>query len=67
MKTFIVSEIGSNWEGSLSKGVLRGMFAFCNKEECGWNIRKGYCKWNHSDTTPVYKVATQQDGFHIEI
>ena len=54
-------------EGSLGKGVLRGMFAFCNKDECGWNIKKGYCKFNHSDTTPRYKVAIDPDGLYIEI
>ena len=54
-------------EGSLGKGVLRGMFAFCNKDECGWNIKKGYCKINHSDTTPRYKVAIDPDGLYIEI
>ena len=54
-------------EGSLGKGVLRGMFAFCNQDECGWNIKKGYCKFNHSDTTPRYKVAIDPDGLYIEI
>ena len=27
-------------EGSIGLGVLRGMIAFCCKEECGWNIKK---------------------------
>ena len=54
-------------EGSLGKGVLKGMFAFCNKDECGWNVRKGYCKFNRSDTTPTYKVAVEEDGLYIDI
>ena len=54
-------------EGSLGLGVLKGMFAFCCKEECGWNIKKGYCKFNRSDTTPTYKVAVEEDGLYIEI
>lgn len=54
-------------EGSLGKGELKGMFAFCNKEECGWNIKKGYCKFNRSDITPTYKVAIEEDGLYIEI
>ena len=66
-KYYCIADKCKSCEGSLAKGVLKGMFAFCSKEECGWNIRKGYCKWNHSDTTPIYKVATQDDGFYIEI
>ena len=66
-KFYCMTDQCKSCEGSLAKGVLRGMFAFCNKEECGWNIRKGYCKWNHSETTTIYKVSTQDDGFHIEI
>jgi nitrite reductase/ring-hydroxylating ferredoxin subunit len=66
-KYFCIGDQCKSCEGSLAKGVLRGMFAFCSREECGWNIRKGYCKWNHSDTTPIYKVTTQDDGFYIEI
>jgi nitrite reductase/ring-hydroxylating ferredoxin subunit len=54
-------------EGSLGKGELKGMFAFCNKEECGWNIKKGNCKFNRSDITPTYKVAIEEDGLYIEI
>lgn len=54
-------------EGSLGKGVLKGMFVFCNKEDCGWNIKKGYCKFNRSDTTPTYKVSKEEDGYYIEI
>ncbi len=54
-------------EGSLGKGALKGMFAFCNKDECGWNIKKGYCKFNHSDTTPRYKVIAEEDGLYIDI
>ena len=66
-KFYCISDKCKSCEGSLSKGVLKGMFAFCSREECGWNIRKGYCKWNHSDATPVYKVSTHDDGFYIEI
>lgn len=54
-------------EGSLGKGTLKGMFTFCSKDECGWNIRKGYCKFNRSDTTPTYKVAIGEDGLYIDI
>ncbi len=54
-------------EGSLGKGVLKGLFAYCNKEECGWNIKKGFCKFNRSDTTPTYKVVVEEDGLYIEI
>jgi nitrite reductase/ring-hydroxylating ferredoxin subunit len=54
-------------EGSLGKGVLKGMFAFCNKDECGWNVRKGHCKFNRSDTTPTYKVTAEEDGLYIDI
>jgi nitrite reductase/ring-hydroxylating ferredoxin subunit len=54
-------------EGSLGLGVLAGMFAFCCKEDCGWHIKKGYCKFNRSDTTPTYKVAVEEDGLYIEI
>lgn len=54
-------------EGSLGKGELNGMFVFCNKEECGWNIKKGFCKFNRSDITPTYKVAIEEDGLYIEI
>ena len=53
--------------GSLGKGFLRGFFAFCILEECGWNIKKGFCKFNHSDTTPRYKVAVDPDGLYIDI
>jgi hypothetical protein len=51
----------------LGKGLLRGFFAFCILEECGWNIKKGFCKFNHSDTTPRYKVAVDPDGLYIDI
>ncbi len=54
-------------EGSLGEGLLKGFFAFCNKDECGWNIKKGFCKFNHSDTTPSYKVSVDADGLYIEI
>ena len=54
-------------EGSLGKGVLQGMFVFCHKDECGWNIKKGYCKFNRSDTTPTYKVSIEEDGLYIDI
>ena len=53
--------------GSLGLGVLEGMFAFCHKDACGWNIRKGYCKFNRSDITPTYKVSVEKDGLFIEI
>ena len=66
-KFYCISDKCKSCEGSLSKGVLKGMFAFCSREECGWNIRKGYCKWNHSDTTPVYKVFTHDDGFYLSL
>jgi nitrite reductase/ring-hydroxylating ferredoxin subunit len=66
-KYYCITDLCKSCEGSLSKGVLQGMFAFCNKEECAWNIRKGFCKWNRSDTTPIYKVAKQEDGLYIEI
>jgi len=54
-------------DGSLGKGTLKGMFVFCSKDECGWNVRKGYCKFNRSDTTPTYKVAIEEDGLFIDI
>ncbi len=66
-KFYCIGDKCKSCEGSLAKGVLKGMFIFCSREECAWNIRKGYCKWNHSDTTPIYKVATKDDGFYIEI
>ncbi|MEK9629312.1 MAG: hypothetical protein VW455_09865 [Nitrospinota bacterium] len=66
-KYYCIADQCKSCEGSLGKGVLRGMFAFCNKEECAWNIKKGFCKWNRSDSTPIYKVATEEDGFYIEI
>lgn len=66
-KYYCIADQCKSCEGSLAKGVLNGMFAFCNKGECGWNIRKGYCKWNRSDSTPIYKVAVQDDGLYIEI
>jgi nitrite reductase/ring-hydroxylating ferredoxin subunit len=54
-------------EGSLGKGVLKGDFTFCHKDECGWNVKKGYCKFNRSDTTPTYKVMVEEDGLYIDI
>ncbi len=66
-KYYCIADQCKSCEGSLGLGPLRGMFAFCNKEECGWNIKKGYCKWNKSDSTPIYKVATLDDGLYIEI
>ena len=54
-------------DGSLGKGTLKGIFVFCSKDECGWNVRKGYCKFNRSDTTPTYKVAIEEDGLYIDI
>jgi nitrite reductase/ring-hydroxylating ferredoxin subunit len=53
--------------GSLGQGVLKGIFVFCHKDACGWNVRKGYCKFNRSDITPTYKVAVEEDGLFIEI
>jgi hypothetical protein len=43
------------------------MFVFCHKDACGWNIRKGHCKFNRSDITPTYKVTAEEDGLFIEI
>jgi hypothetical protein len=54
-------------DGSLGKGTLKGIFVFCSRDECGWNVRKGYCKFNRSDTTPTYKVAIEEDGLYIDI
>jgi nitrite reductase/ring-hydroxylating ferredoxin subunit len=53
--------------GSLGQGVLKDMFVFCHKDACGWNIRKGHCKFNRSDITPTYKIAVEEDGLYIEI
>ena len=53
--------------GSLGLGVLEGMFVFCHKDACGWNIRKGYCKFNRSDITPTYKVSVEEGSLYIEI
>ncbi len=66
-KYYCMADPCKSCEGSLAKGLLRGMFAFCSREECGWNIKKGYCKWNRSESTPIYKVIREEDGLYIEI
>tara|TARA_B100000446_G_C10401301_1_gene287569 strand:+ start:283 stop:618 length:336 start_codon:yes stop_codon:yes gene_type:complete len=66
-KFYCITDLCLTCGGSLGKGALRGFFAFCSKEECGWNIKKGFCKFNRSETTPRYKVAVDSDGLYIEI
>ncbi len=66
-KFYCITDLCLTCGGSLGKGALRGFFAFCSNEECGWNIKKGFCKFNHSQTTPRYKVAVDSDGLYIEI
>ncbi len=53
--------------GSLGKGGLNGLFAFCNNEECGWNIKKGYCKFDRTLVMPTYKVSVEDGGLVITI
>ena len=53
--------------GSLGKGTLRGLFAVCLNQECPWNIKKGFCKFDRSSVLPTYKVAVKEDGLYIDI
>ncbi len=53
--------------GSLSRGALNGLFAFCNNEECGWNLKKGFCKFDRTMVTPTYKVSVEEEGLIINI
>ncbi len=64
-KFYCITDLCLTCGGSLGKGALRG--AFCSNEECGWNIKKGFCKFNRSETTPRYKVVVDSDGLYIEI
>jgi nitrite reductase/ring-hydroxylating ferredoxin subunit len=54
-------------EGRLAPGKLIGMFAACNKRECFWNVKKGYCKFDRTTILPTYKVLPQEDGLYINI
>jgi nitrite reductase/ring-hydroxylating ferredoxin subunit len=53
--------------GSLGRGKLQGLFAVCTNQECLWNIKKGYCKFDRSCVLPTYKVVEQEDGLFINI
>ena len=66
-KFYCITDLCLTGGGCLGKGILRGFFAFCSNEECGWNIKKGFCKFNRSETTPRYKVVVDSDGLYIEI
>lgn len=66
-KYFVITDKCTKCGGSLGRGLLRGKFAVCSTQECLWNIRKGYCKFDHSSVMPTYKVQARDDGLYIEI
>ncbi|MFQ5451434.1 MAG: Rieske (2Fe-2S) protein [Nitrospinaceae bacterium] len=53
--------------GSLGRGRLMGLFAICRNQECAWNIKKGYCKFDRTTVLPTYRVNVQEDGLYINI
>ena len=54
-------------EGSLGDGTILGKYVACNKENCQWSIKKGICKFNHSNVTPSYKVTVEEDGLYAQL
>lgn len=66
-KFYAITDLCSICGGSLGRGILRQLFVSCTNEECLWNIKKGYCKFNHSRVMPTYKVTEQEDGLFIDI
>ncbi|PIQ96768.1 MAG: hypothetical protein COV67_07780 [Nitrospinae bacterium CG11_big_fil_rev_8_21_14_0_20_56_8] len=53
--------------GSFGRGKVAGKYAICHNLECAWSLKKGICKFDHSQTIPVYKVTPAADGIYIEI
>ncbi|NIQ04051.1 MAG: hypothetical protein GWO19_28145 [Nitrospinaceae bacterium] len=66
-KYFALTDQCSKCGGSLGRGALNGWFAFCSMNECAWNIKKGYCKFDRSTVLPTYKVTVEDDGLYIHI
>lgn len=66
-KYYVITDKCPKCGGSLGRGKLQGLFAICNSQECLWNIRKGYCKFDRSSVLPTYKVVEQEDGLYINI
>ncbi len=55
-------------EGSLGDGVVVGnKYVACHKDNCQWSIKKGICKFNHSNVTPSYRVYVEEDGLFVKI
>lgn len=52
---------------SLSKGKLKGMFAFCAREEHPWHIKTGLFKFDRTQSMPTYRVTVKEGGLYIEI
>jgi nitrite reductase/ring-hydroxylating ferredoxin subunit len=64
---YVLTDKCAKCGGSLGKGKLRGLFAICSNQECLWNIKKGYCKFDRTSVLSTYKVVEQEDGLFINI
>ncbi len=66
-RLFVITDKCTKCGGSLGRGMVQGLFAICSNQECLWNIKKGYCKFDRSSVLPTYKVVEQEDGVYINI
>ncbi|KMP11052.1 hypothetical protein UZ36_05675 [Candidatus Nitromaritima sp. SCGC AAA799-C22] len=67
-KYYVITDECRICGGSLGQPVdLRGIFAACSNQECLWNVKRGYCKFDRSSVTPTYKVTVREDGLYIDI
>lgn len=66
-KIYAITDKCKKCGGSLARGTIRGRFAFCNNQECGWNLKSGVCKFDRSSSLPTYKVSVQEDGYFINL
>ncbi|CAI2717436.1 Rieske (2Fe-2S) protein [Nitrospina watsonii] len=52
---------------SVGHGDWNGMFARCVTEGHPWNIKTGLCKFDRTQSLPIYRVHVRDDGLYIEI
>ena len=52
---------------SLARGVVKGMYASCAKEQHPWNFKTGLFKFDRTQSLPIYRPTIKDEGLYIEI
>ncbi|MBI4388647.1 MAG: hypothetical protein HY580_00575 [Nitrospinae bacterium] len=66
-KYYAITDACKHCGGSLGRGRLEGLLAYCSAEDHPWNIKTGVYKFDRTRVLPTYNVSAEPDGLYINI